>query len=497
MKKLIFNNIQYLLICVLGMGMTSCLGNLDSVVLDKIIPENYYQNEDDARAAVTSIYHPMNSQGDLFGMWESYFMISNLSADDMGITRDDSEVVEKFQWTTTTHVVSKHYVPLIKHVSSATLLMDDLKGTPMNETRKKELIAEVQCARGHYLLLLYDFYGTAGVVTDPEIIRNTGNGVVLERMSKPDFVALIEKDLKEAAAILPKTYAANDWGHFTQGAAYAILLKLYMQEKRWADAESICREIMKNGYKLQSSYASVFSTENAKNNEIIWAIPCLAQGGYGNVWMAHVAPPLYPFENEYIQRWYVHNTPWRFYDKYYEAGDDRLNSLVGEFMYTPEGAKEPILATRDNFDHLKKGALPFKYPEDPKQTTEKAGNDLVIYRYADVLLTLAEAINEQVGPTAEAIGYVEDIRKRVGLPNSIPASATANKDAFRDYVLDERARELFCEGHRRRDLIRHDRFISTALEEGYITAKPHMVLFPLPQSIIDESKGKIKNNPEY
>ncbi|MNV92968.1 SusD family protein [compost metagenome] len=121
----------------------------------------------------------------------------------------------------------------------------------------------------------------------------------------------------------------------------------------------------------------------------------------------------------------------------------------------------------------------------------------MIYRYSDVLLELAEAINEQNGPTSEAIGYVEQIRKRVGLPNSIPASATAGKEAFSDFILDERGRELFCEGHRRRDLIRHNKLISTAHEEGYITAQPYMVLFPLPQDILDESKGKIKQNPGY
>ena len=114
-----------------------------------------------------------------------------------------------------------------------------------------------------------------------------------------------------------------------------------------------------------------------------------------------------------------------------------------------------------------------------------------------MLLELAEAINEQNGPTQEAISYVEQVRVRVGLPNSIPAVATASKDAFRDFILDERGRELFCEGHRRRDLIRHGKLISTAHEEGYTSAQPHMELFPIPQNIIDESQGKIKQNPGY
>lgn len=497
MKRQILN--KTLTLCAAAsFGLTSCL-DLDPVVLDKINPDNYFQNEDDARAAVTAIYSPFRPgwSSTIFNAWVgSYFMISNLCADDLGLQRNDLEIVERFLWTSTTSQVTMHYRNFIKHVSRATLLMDDLQRTPMNEDRKKELIAQVQCARGQYLFMLYDFYGTAGVVTDPEILRNPEEEVILERMSHDDFVALIESDLKSAAAVLPTTYADNDWGRFTKGAAYAILAKLYMQEKRWADAENVCREITQLGYGLQAKYSSVFSVENAKNNEIIWAIPCLAEGGEGNMWMTHIVPPGYPLANTKIQRWYVHNTPWRFYNLY-EQGDDRLNSLVGEFKYLPDGATDSVLATRENYQYLEKGALPFKYPEDPKQTTEYSSNDVVVYRYADVLLELAEAINEQNGPTPEAISYVEQIRSRVGLPNSIPATATASKEAFRDFILDERGRELFCEGHRRRDLIRHGKFISTAHEEGYLSAQPHMVLFPLPQNILDESKGKIQQNPGY
>lgn len=76
-------------------------------------------------------------------------------------------------------------------------------------------------------------------------------------------------------------------------------------------------------------------------------------------------------------------------------------------------------------------------------------------------------------------------------------AATANKEAFRNFILDERGRELFCEGHRRRDLIRHGKLISTAHEQGWTSAQPYMELFPIPQNVIDESQGKIKQNPGY
>jgi pentatricopeptide repeat protein len=462
------------------------------------MPENFFKNENDARAAVTAIYNPMHtSWGGMFSAQvESPYNTSNLCTDDMGLIQTYPEMIEKFLWTSTTGAVSDFYASYIKHVSRATLLMDDLKNTPMDEKKRDEFIGEVKCARAQYMFLLYDFYGTAGVVLDPEILRNPEQEVFLERYPKDEFVSLIEKDLKEAAEVLPVTYDAANWGRFTKGAAYAILVKLYMQEKRWREAETICREIMKLGYELEPNYSSVFAVDNENSKEIIWAVPCLAAGGNGNLWMTETVVPDYPLKNTRIQRWYVMNTPWRFYDKY-EKGDSRLELLVGEFTYIPDGETEPILATRYNYQYLAKGALVLKYPEDPQQTESTSGNDMVIYRYADVLLELAEVINEQNGPMQEAIGYVEQIRSRAGLPNSIPASATASKEAFRDYILEESGKELFCEGHRRRNLIRHGKFISTAHEDGYTAAQPHMVLFPLPQNILDESKGKIKQNPGY
>lgn len=478
-------------------GLASCL-DLDPVVNDKISPENFFKSESDAKAAVTAIYNPFHtSWGGIYSAQvSSYLILNSLCTDEMSLQRNDLEVVDRFLWTATTGEVTGWYTNWTRQVSRATLLLAQLENTPIPEDRKAQLMAEVQCARAQYMFYLYDYYGTAAVCLDPEILLNPEIDVRLERYPEEEFVSLIEKDLKEAAAVLPVSYGDADWGRFSKGAADAILVKLYMQEKRWKEAEEICREIQKMGYMLQANYSDIFSVENEKNKEIIWAIPCMSEGGIGNMWLTHIVPPGYPLKNEKIQRWFVYNTPWDFYDKY-SRGDSRLQQLVGEFKYVPEGETDTVLATRDNYEHLMKGALPLKYPEDASQTGDVSDNDVVVYRYADVLLELAEVINEQNGPTSEAVELVEQVRSRANQANSIPIAATASKEAFRNFILDERGRELFCEGHRRRDLIRHGKLISTAHEQGWTSAQPYMELFPIPQNVIDESQGKIKQNPGY
>ena len=134
-----------------------------------------------------------------------------------------------------------------------------------------------------------------------------------------------------------------------------------------------------------------------------------------------------------------------------------------------------------------------KYSEDPEQKGERQSNDFIMFRYADVLLAKAEAMNELNGPSEEAIEWVNQIRRR--------ANATEiklvdfNKDTFRDFILDERGRELYCEGHRRDDLIRHGKYIEYARKDG-MDAKDYHILFPIPQKALNENSN-LKQNPGY
>lgn len=218
------NNIkQFALVSLLGMGLGSCL-DLDPVVYDKIIPENFYKTEADARAAVTGIYSPLGSPGEIYGGWtETFWMINNLCADDMGTQRDDYEFMEKFQWNSTTYAAYKFYTMFVKEVHRTTLVIDDLLNSPIDEKVKKQYVAELQCIRGQYLFFLYDFYGTASVTTDAEILRHPEDEVILERLPKDEFVKLIETDLKAAAEVLPVSYDASEYGRLSKGAAYTIL----------------------------------------------------------------------------------------------------------------------------------------------------------------------------------------------------------------------------------------------------------------------------------
>jgi hypothetical protein len=117
---------------------------------------------------------------------------------------------------------------------------------------------------------------------------------------------------------------------------------------------------------------------------------------------------------------------------------------------------------------------------------------VVAFRYADVLLLLAEAINEQRGP-AEAYQYVNQVRARAG----VGTFSGMTTEQFRTALLAERGRELYAEGVRRQDLIRNGSFIANALARGKTAAQPHMVRFPIPNTVIVQGQGVIAQNEGY
>ena len=141
------------------------------------------------------------------------------------------------------------------------------------------------------------------------------------------------------------------------------------------------------------------------------------------------------------------------------------------------------------------GAIVVKYFYD-KDRMMAGDLPLVAFRYADVILSMAEILNNLNGPSQEALKYVKQITDRAGTTATIPADILSSKEKFNEFLLAESGRELYWEGWRREDLIRFGKYIETGIKRGF-PAKEHMTLFPIPPKVIIESGGVVKNNPGY
>lgn len=478
--------------------LTSCEGDLEQVVYDKLAPSTFYKNDADAKAALTNLYASMVEPGVYAGGYGSgqggWFVQSLVTSDEMvcswgGVWGRFTDL----NYDDGFALVLSHYNILMPRVTSSTIFLDQINGINMNADLKKRYIAEAKALRAHMSSILYSFYGPVSIVIDP-VYALDPNALPQARPTSEWMIKQIEKDYKEAMADLPVTYGTADYGRFTKGAAMMGLLKLYMKEKKWSEALAIGKELQnleaQGVYTLLSEYEDIFKITNEQNKEIILALPCSSTtpvSNSANLWLASCLPGNYVDPSgQFLQQWGGYKMPWKIYDKF-DPADKRTKQLL---------AKYPIKGgvMFDARANGLEGAIPKKYGLDPTATGERHGTDIVIWRYADVLLLVAEAINEVNGPTPEAYSLVNRIRTRAGLPNLVTG---LSKDLFRNKLMDERLFELWCEGNRREDLIRWGKFVQRAADAGSPFATPNKVLYPLPRKAIDESKGVIIQNPGY
>lgn len=484
--------------------LSSCEDQLKTVVKSQLTPENFYQSEGDANAALITLYVPFTSNWGnpdpglpAADQWraalynadlKSYLVRSLLTTDE--IANDGTFVnagpLTNFTWGSSTWTGGNEpNYPKISYVAKATEVIDAItNATTITESVKKSYVAQAKVLRAWLMYVLYDFYGPLNVKTEFETLGDTEP---TPRLSDAEYVAIMVNDLEEAMPDLKDKYngdAAN-WGRVSQGSARMVLLKIYMHTKQWAKAEATAKQIMTMGYSLLTGplgYRNVFTQEG--NSEIIYAVP--ANDASPNFWVQEVLPGDFKSAPGISARnvgWNEDYMPWAFYDTY-DAADIRRNTTIIA-SYTNQ---TDVVVTRASG---MRGALPVKYmeltPTEPGQP-----HDVVVFRYADVLLLLAEAINEQRGP-AEAYQYVNQVRARAGVGNFSGMSA----DQFRTALLAERGRELFAEGVRRQDLIRNGSFISNALGRGKTAAGAHMTRFPIPNSVILQGNGVIAQNEGY
>lgn len=485
-----------------GIVMTSCT-DLQSEIYNAYNTSVFPQTEEDVNSLLEGgVYAPFRSN-----QFEGLFCCSNRGVqiyNDMCTDMGDCLWNDVYWFDLINVNFNTNQVegaPLIyrNNISGLTRMTNIIRTveqmTTINPDNKNKLIAQARCGRGWLGYILYDMFGGIQIVTE-DALANPAENIIVPRSSAEETSRFIEEDLLFAAKNLPATipYGDNDYGRFTAGAAYTILMHLYMHDGRWSDAVEIGKELMKPeyGYELVRKYKDIFTLANEGNKETIWA--CTEDHGINTqLWLSEVLPGVYPTTNPNIQKWGGYRLPWQFVHTF-EAKDERLETISTEFTSTA-GIK---YSEQSPGEWLTKGALPVKYGEDPQDTGSGSCIDLIVLRYADILTLQAEALARSAGNvTDEAVKLLNRVRTRAGL-DPYEISDFGGLESFLDAVLTERGHELYFEGWRRSDLIRHGKFVAYAkLYKKSRTASPHHVLFPIPQEIINEGRGLVLQNPGY
>ncbi|TDO73262.1 putative outer membrane starch-binding protein [Flavobacterium chryseum] len=468
--------------------------DFQSVNYDEINPSIFPSSEADIQAIVASAYSPLRgAYGDGIHSTSENGLIFILDATTeilqgpYGVQQEAS--LHSYKPSSTNF--TRFYDVFYNKISSMTLSIDRIEKSSVNELIKKQAIAEIKCARGVLAYELFDMYGPI-VVAPLEVLKNPLIEEPLARLSNADMVSFIENDLKAAAVDLPAPDKAN-YGRFSQGLARMVLIRLYLHEKRWAEVEEQANAIMNmNYYALEADYVGLWGlTAPTKSKEVIWAVPADYAGTSENQWQMMALPNNFPGRGGYgtIQ------SSWTFYDSF-EATDIRKTALIAEYTGT-----DGVTYNRANpANYMQLGPIPLKIHPDAARTTALTTVDMIIYRYADVLLSKAEALVNKTGtPTQEAIDLVNIVRKRAKI-SEVQLANYSTLASFNTMILLERSHEYWCEnGQYRSDLIRHGKFTEHAISLNGAASQsaPYKALFPFSLDRISEGKGKFLQNPGY
>lgn len=485
------------------LGYSGCeLTELENKNYGNLTPGSFPATEAELKSAIVAVYNAF-PEGFTDTYWNNSpgYALSELPTDEMNTGFGNPwQQWDRFQWEANhTNSFRTSFYAYSKGVTNATIVLGYAE--KLNLAAKDSYIAELKALRALLAFNLYDMFGPVPLLTKVEETQPDPNYTPV-KPTPEQMVGFIESELLAAIPDL-KTKAempAAEWGHLDRGTALTVLLKLYLKEKRWSDVVATATQIEALGYSLYDNYTDVFNIANdGKNNkEIIFALSRIVNNRWASSWNAYLLPadpkiakfadgtPLPA--NALTAIYGGLKLPWAMYDKFEET-DKRRKGLI-RYYYN---AANTLIDYRAQTNAKATGAAVIKFGFDPGQTGERQGNDFIYYRYADVLLAKAEALNELNGLNQASVDLINQINARAfGVPAKYTLGNFTSKENFRDFILDERFRELYLEGHRRQDLIRHNKFISKAVESGWAATEKHN-LFPIPSAVIDQYPSIIQN----
>lgn len=470
----------------------SCTKDLVSTDYSEINPNIFPKSASDLEAMVNACYYPLRGAwfDGIFSTSERGVMfLSDATTEILHGKYGDQNLATLHNYNPKDEGFTRYYDDFYNKISRMTTTIDLIERSTVSDDLKKKAIAEVRCARGLLTYTLFDLYGPL-VIAPVDVLKNPLQEQPLSRLSHDEMIAFMEADLEAAAADLPLPQEA-DYGRVNKALAKMIDIRLNLHEKNWIKVKTLSDEIIAYGaYSLDADYAGMWALDGAKNShEVIWAIPCDYIGTSENQWQLMVLPSNYAP----MGGWGTISSTWWFYD-HFEANDKRKQMLIAEYTGT-----DGIVYNRANPGAiLDWGPIPLKIDPDANRTTGLTTVDIVMYRYADVLLSKAEAIANAGAPTDEAMELVNVVRRRAGLPDKKLADYSS-LEAFNNLILLERSHEFWCEnGQYRADLIRHGKFVSRCKEVEQSTyTNDYKELFPFSLRAVSEGKGKFIQNPGY
>ncbi|GGI55837.1 RagB/SusD family nutrient uptake outer membrane protein [Winogradskyella haliclonae] len=371
---------------------------------------------------------------------------------------------------------------------------------------EENIAAETRFLRALAYYNIIDVFGKGVLATE----ENLGQSEPLPEASRLELFNYVESEL---LAIEPVISETSNYGRANRYVVDMLLAKLYINAEvytgtaRWNDAATYVNKVITEGpYSLDNNFVRMFSLDNNTSPEIIF--PLLAESvssqSFGNTTymvngsLSADTMPLAQFGA--TQGWTGHRSSKGWYGLFGDSAEDLASSNdVRASLFWTDGHNFEMTDYRTWTDGFPVTKFRNTNSDGSGNAVDFSGTDFPFYRLSDAYLMYAElALRGATGTTtSEALGYVNDVRTRSN------ADAITMSDLTMDFIIDERARELNFEGHRRSDLIRFNMFTGGnyiwpwkgGSEQG--TSIPDSYnLFPIPATAL-QANPNLTQNPDF
>ncbi|WP_206733883.1 RagB/SusD family nutrient uptake outer membrane protein [Flavobacterium stagni] len=526
--KLKFIN-RFFLIAVVGLLSLSCTKELDEIKLDDDLftSETFYQNESAYRQFLAKLYSGLaisgqygpNGGADIagidggFGQYlRAYWQLNEVTTDEAIIAWADGNLpsLNNHTWAANNEFIYAMFSRGMYQVSSCNEFLrqttdDKLNSRNVSAATRADIVkyrAEARFLRALSYWHLMDMFGNIPFTTENDPV-----GYFLPAQKDRAFMFnFIESELNAIDADLAAS-GANEFGRVDKVAAKMLLAKLYLNaqvyinQNKFTEASNALASVLGSTYSINvtSNYSKLFMADNDINgsqSEFIFAIRydginTQTYGGTTFITHAAVGGSMNPSNFGINGGWWGLRTRPEFVAKF---GTDPRG------MFYTAGQALSI----GNIGTFTDGYAVQKYKNIKStggQGSDPSGNfvdiDFPVFRLSDAYLMYAELAVRGYGSTAQAADYVNTLRLRAG------ADAITSSDLTLDFVLDERGRELYWEGHRRQDLIRFGKFSGSSYvwqwkgnAQAGASIDDKFKVFPIPSQAIG-SNPTLQQNPGY
>lgn len=528
MKTQINKLIGLALILATGLYAASCVNDLNTSPIDEdvVTSELVFETPENFRLVLAKMYAGLSmtgqegpaGQADIQGIDEGFSSYVRQLWTHQVITTDEAVVAwndpglpdYNFQsWNESNEFVRAMYSRIYYQITLANEFIREAEQS--NEPVVADYKNEARFLRALSYWHALDMYGgNVPFVTEEDLI----GAFMPEPSSAQELFDYIESELLDVVDDLPSP-GGNEYGRADQGVVWTLLAKLYLNAEvytgtdRSADAYEYASLLIDSGaYTLAEEYEHLFLIDNDETGEIIFPVRFDGDNArtFGGTTFLICASLGGSMESDAFGTgcaWAGNRTTPEFVSLFEEDpdADDEYAWLDGRALFHTDGQSLEI----DNLSEFTSGFAVQKY-RNVTSTGERGKNsefmdlDFPMFRLGDVYLMYAEAAIRAGGDLSRATDLVNELRERA---YGDVSGNISQSDLSLDFIIDERGRELYWEGHRRTDLVRFGLYTGGdyvwsykgGSQEGSSTSS-HLNIFPIPAADLNENLN-LEQNPGY